>query len=30
VERVIFGLPAAERDAMLAKLDELARFARAS
>ena len=30
VERVIFGLPAAERDAMLAKLDELARFVRSS
>jgi probable F420-dependent oxidoreductase len=27
VERVIFGLPAAARDAMLTKLDELARFA---
>jgi probable F420-dependent oxidoreductase len=27
VERVIFGLPAAERDAILAQLDELARFA---
>ena len=28
VERVIFGLPAADRDTMLAKLDELAQFVR--
>jgi probable F420-dependent oxidoreductase len=27
VERVIFGLPAADRDSMIARLDELARFA---